>query len=118
MSLLLDAMEPCVLMDKVRVPDGHGGFITTWVESSVEFNSAITYDTSVQGKIAQAQGVKDLVKITTSKSITLDYHDVLKRKSDGKVYRITSNGYNNKTPPSASLDMRQVDAEEWTLTGD
>ena len=117
MSLLTDAMEPCVLLDKQRVPDGRGGTNTIWVEGA-EFQAAITYDTSVQAKVAQAQGVKDLIKVTTTKAMNLDYHDVFRRKSDNQTFRVTSRGVNNKTPSSAGLDMRQVDAEEWTPTGD
>lgn len=117
MSLLTDAMELCVLLDKQHSPDGHGGTKTSWVES-VEFQAAISYDTSVQAKVAQSQGVRDLIKVTTVREVSLDYHDVFKRVSDGQTFRVTSKGSNNKTPPSAGLNMRQVDAEEWTPTGD
>jgi hypothetical protein len=37
------------------------------------------------------------------------------RNSDGKIFRITSDGDDNHTPKSATLDMRQVSAEEWSL---
>lgn len=117
MSLLTDAMEPCVFLDKYRASDGRGGTSVSWVES-VEFQAAITYDTSVQAKIAQSQGVKSLIKVTTTKDFNLDYHDVFRRLSDGQTFRVTSKGNNNKTPSSAGLNMRQVDAEEWTPTGD
>lgn len=117
MSLLNDFTEKCVLMEKRRVPDGRGGSIIEWVEG-MEFDAAITYDTSVQAKVAAAQGVKDLITVTTSRALTLDYHDVFKRASDGQTFRVTSQGENNKTPPSAGLDMRQCSAEEYQLTGD
>jgi hypothetical protein len=45
----------------------------------------------------------------------LDFHDVIMRIADGKIFRITSDGDDNKTPKSATLDMRQVSAEEWSL---
>lgn len=117
MSLLTDFQEKCVLMEKRRVPDGRGGYIIEW-EDGAEFEAAITYDTTVQGKIAQAQGVKDLITVTTSRALALDFHDVFRRVSDGQTFRVTSKGENNKTPPSAGLDMRQVSAEEYELTGD
>ena len=117
MSLLSEFMEPFVLVEKRRVSDGRGGYVVEW-EDGAEFNAAVTYNTSVQGKIAQAQGVKDLITVTTSRALALDYHDVFRRVSDGQVFRVTSKGENNKTPQSAGLDMRQCSAEEFELTGD
>jgi len=34
MSLLTDFAVPCVLMEKRRVPDGAGGYLTTWEEGA------------------------------------------------------------------------------------
>lgn len=115
MSLLYDAFEPVVIMDKVRTPDGEGGFITTWTEGAA-FKAAITYDTSLEAQTAQKAGVTSVYTITTDKTVTLEYHDVLKRQRDNKVFRITSDGDDKFTPESASFQVRQVRAEEWTLT--
>lgn len=114
MSLLDEAMEDCVLLDKTRVPDGYGGYIPTWVES-VPFKAAIVFNTSLDARVAAQQGVKNLYDVTVSKGMMLDFHDVFKRTRDGKVFRVTSDGDENQTPESASLDMRQVTAEEWSL---
>ena len=116
MSLLSSAMENCILLDKKTVSDGRGGYITTW-EDGAEFQAAITYDTSIEARAAQAQGVTTLYTITTSRAINLQYHDVLRRESDGKIFRCTSDGDDSKTPKKAGLDMRQVTAEEFKLTG-
>lgn len=116
MSLLDDFSEACVLMEKRRVSDGRGGWVVEWTEGAA-FDAAITYDTSVQAKVAEAQGVKDLIKVTTQRGITLEYHDVFRRVSDGQTFRVTSKGENNRTPGSAGLDMRQCSAEEYALTG-
>lgn len=58
------------------------------------------------------EGVKNLYTITTSRDITLIFGDVLRRESDGKLFRITSDGTDKKSPLSATLDMRVVTAEE------
>lgn len=116
MSLLNDAMELCTLLDKRTEPDGRGGYITKW-EDGAEFRAAITFDTSIQAKTAEAAGVTALYTVTTSKAMNLQYHDVFRRESDGKILRCTSDGDDKKTPMSASLDMRQVSAEEYSLTG-
>lgn len=114
MSLLQNAMEPCVMLDKRTSSDGRGGTITTWVEGA-EFNAAVTFDTSMEARTAEAQGVTALYTVTTTKAVNLQYHDVFRRKSDGKIIRVTSDGDDKKTPLSAGLDMRQVTAEEWSI---
>lgn len=114
MSLLDEAMEQFSMMDKTTVADGYGGFISKWVEGA-SFKAAAVYDTSIEARIAGAQGVTNLYVITTPRSITLEYHDVVRRQSDGKIFRITSDGDDKKTPKSTMLDMRQVTAEEWSL---
>lgn len=116
MSLLTEAYETCVLLNKSTQIDSYGAYYTVWTDG-VEFKAAITFDTSMEARIAAVQGVKDLYTVITSRALTLDYHDVFRRVSDGKVFRVTSNGADNKTPESASLDMRKVTAEEWTLNG-
>lgn len=115
MSLLAEAMENCIMLDKRTVDDGYGGYITTWVEGA-SFQAAITFDTSMEARVAEKQGVTSLYTVTTNKAITLEYHDVFKRISDNKIFRVTSDGDDRYTPASASLNMRQVSAEEWSLT--
>lgn len=116
MSLLLEAMEPCTIVDKRTHPDGRGSVITTW-EDGAEIQAAIVMDMSMQARIAEGQGVKAIYTITTIKAVVLQYHDVLRREKDGKIFRITSDGDDKATPASAALNMRQVTAEEYTLNG-
>lgn len=114
MSLLDEYMGNCVMIDKTTVSDGRGGFDYAFVEGA-EFQAAITLDNSIQAKIAEQQGVTGIYSVTTQKSINLQYHDIFRRSSDGKVFRVTSDGDDKKTPVSATLNMRQVSAEEYTL---
>lgn len=114
MSLLDDAMTNVVMLEKTRTPDGEGGFIANWIEG-VEFVAAITFDTSIEARTAMQQGVTSVYTVTTRKNVMLKYHDVFKRLSDGKIFRVTSDGDDKFTPESASLNMRQVTAEEWSL---
>lgn len=114
MSLLDSAMETFTMMDKTTEPDGYGGFIATWSEGA-EFMAAARYDTSIEARIAGVHGVTSLYTITTTKAVELEYHDVIKRQSDGKIFRVTSDSKDNQTPPSAGLNMRQVTAEEFVI---
>lgn len=115
MSLLSEAMELCHMMDKTTTPDGYGGFVVVWVEGA-KFDAAVTFDTSIEARVADAQGVTSLYTVTTTRAITLQYHDVFVRERDGKVFRVTSDGDDRYTPQTAGLDMKQVNAEEWVLT--
>jgi len=115
MSLLEEAMENCVMIDKTTQPDGYGGVITTWTEGA-EFIAAIVFDTSMEARIGEQQGVTNLYTVTTKKNMNLQYHDVFKRLSDDKIFRVTSDGDDKRTPNSASLNMRQVTAEEFILS--
>lgn len=114
MSLLEESMTTCVFLNKQEVPDGYGGYITTWAEGA-EFLCAIVFDTSIEARMAEKQGVSSLYTVTTRKDMTLEYHDVFKRLSDNKIFRVTSDGDDKYTPNSARLNMRQVTAEEWEL---
>jgi len=117
MSLLSEAMENCIMLDKTTRADGYGGYITSWVEGA-EFQAATVLDTSMEARIGEKQGVTALYTITTKKAMNLQYHDVFKRLRDGKIFRVTSDGDDKRTPDSANLNMRQVSAEEWELTNE
>ena len=114
MSLLESAMTECILMDKHTVPDGSGGYIPTW-HDGVKFPAAITFDTSMQARVAEKSGVTNLYTVTTRKAMNLQYHDVFRRVEDGKIFRVTSDGDDNYTPQESSFQIRQVPAEEYEL---
>ena len=115
MSLLESAMTECVLYDKRRVPDGEGGYVVNYVENA-HFMAAIVFDSSMEARIAEKNGVTSVYTVTLDKSVPIEYHDVFKRLSDGKIFRVTSDGGDKKTPPSASFQVQQVTAEEWSIT--
>ena len=112
MSLLSQAMEDVVMLEKMRVPDGEGGFTTRW-EDGVQFKATISFDSSMEARSAEKQGVTSLYTITAPLNCKLEYHDTLKRLRDGKVFRVTSDGDDKITPPSASFQFLQVTAEEY-----
>ena len=114
MSLMDDFKSTCTILDKKREPDGEGGFHTVWFEGA-KFMAAIVLDSSMQARIAEKQGVTGIYTITTANNVNLEYHDVFRRQYDGKIFRVTSDGDDKYTPASASLDMRQVTAEEYEL---
>jgi translation elongation factor P/translation initiation factor 5A len=70
----------------------------------------------MEARAAEKQGVTSLYTVTTGKNAILQYHDVFRRLSDGKVFRVTSDGDDKQTPDRATFQFSQVTAEEWTLT--
>ena len=114
--MLIDCMMvPCVFMEKKQTPDGSGGYNTEWTEGE-QFRAAIVRDTSTEARIAEAAGTVVLYTITVSRSVHLAYHAVIKRLTDGKTFRITSDNSEKKTPACTALDIAQSNAEAWRLT--
>lgn len=113
MSLIEKFLTPCVMMEKTSAPDGEGGSISAWVDGD-GFDAAVVFDNSLEARKAEKQGVTGLYTVTTG--IALGYHDVFKRLSDEKVFRVTSNGNDKHPPACATFAFHQVTAEEWRLT--
>lgn len=114
MSLIDTFKTRCQLMEKTRVPDGEGGWTTSWV-AGVEFDAAIVLDTTLQARVAEKEGMTAVYTVTTDRSLPLDFHDVFRRLSDGKTFRVTSDSTDKHTPDVASFQFAQVTAEEWSL---
>lgn len=116
MSLLEEFKSACVILDKKRVPDGEGGFTTTWAEGA-KFMAAVVLNTSIEARVAEKQGFTSIYTVSTGKNAVLQYHDIFKRLYDGKTFRVTSDGDDKQTPERAGFDMAQVTAEEYELPG-
>ena len=114
MTLLDSMMESFTILDKVSSSDGEGGMITTWKDGA-SIRAVATLDNSMQSRLAEAQGVTSVYTITTARTVILGFHDVLRRESDGQVFRVTSNAKDKKTPKVAGIDMAQCSAEAWVL---
>ena len=115
-SPLLSAVtETFYIMEKTRVSDNAGGSIVTW-KSGMEIQAALSLDNSTQARIGEVQGLTEVYTLLIPKTVNLEYHDVVKRKSDNKTFRITSDSDEFKTPSISAMSMRSVSAEEWELT--
>lgn len=107
-------MEPCVLLEKTRRPDGEGGWITGWTDGP-EFMAAIVMDTTMEARVADHEGMHSVFTVTVDPSTPLAYNDAFRRVSDGQTFRVTSKGRDRQTPSVASFQFMQVNAEEWEL---
>ena len=114
MSLLSEAMEDCTMIDRISSQDDYGGIQYKW-QDGASFKAAIVFDNSIEARTAQMQNVTALYTVTTERNINLQYHQVFRRDRDNKVFRVKSDGDDNYTPKSATLNMRQVNAEEFEI---
>ena len=112
MSLLNQDYEEMAMLERKLTPDGEGGFDVS-CRDGVHFQAAVNFDSSMQAKIAEKQGVTSLYTVTFPLNVKLEYHMVFKRLRDGKIFRVTSDGDDVVTPESASFQFAQVTAEEW-----
>lgn len=114
MSLLTQAMTDFTIINRQTVDDGYGGYTNVWTDGAT-IKAAAVLDNSIQARVAEKDGVTAVYTIITPKAVNLQYHDVLRRESDKKIFRVLSDGDDKRTPKTASLDMRSVGAEEWEL---
>lgn len=115
MSLYEEMMESCAMMDRSTVADGVGGFTYAWTQGAT-FRAAIIKNSTLEAIVAEKQGVSELYTITVDKGLMLEYHDVIKRLSDGATFRVTSKIHESETPTRATFQIGQVTAERWVLT--
>lgn len=114
MMLYEAMMTECVLMEKVRVIDGLGGWTTAWAEG-IHFSAAIKKDSSPTAMLAEKSGVTAVYTVTIPKGFPIQYHDAFKRVSDGQVFRVKSTPKDNESPSFSAIQFGQVQAEEWVL---
>lgn len=115
MRLYETMMEECVMLDRRTVADGLGGFTHEWVEGAT-FKAAVNKDSTLAARVAEKQGVTEVYTVTVDKGLTLQYHDVFRRLSDGYTFRVTSNIHDSETPQVSTFQIGQVHAERWELT--
>ena len=114
MSLLSDFGKICVFKEKMRTPDGEGGYYVTWTEGA-EFTAYQSLDTSMEARTAEKQGVTSFYSVLVDKAVPIEYGDYFKEKESGTVYRVTSNPDEKKAPKSASFELKLFTAEKAVL---
>lgn len=111
--LIDDFKAPCVFMVESKAPDGEGGYKASWEEDD-SFEAAIIHTNTNEAKAAEKQDAVSQYDVYTG-DVCLKYRDVFKRLSDGKVFRVTSDGGDDQTPRRATFQFSKVTAEEYTL---
>lgn len=115
MQLVENMMEECTFMERIRTPDGAGGWHVEWREGST-FLAHIKLSNSDQMRIAEREGSVSNYTISTLRDMPLQEHDVFKRNRDGKNFRVTGDGKDQQSPGTSQISLSIVQAEKWELT--
>lgn len=108
-----DVGEEYVVLNIVLVSDGIGGQKYSIIEG-LKFNGIAILNTSIEGQIAQKQGVTGLYTFAYPKNLNIPPKTILRRVKDGKVFR-TVDLDGNATPGISSLDIKVTRLEDYTL---
>lgn len=116
MNLIESMMEDAVIMQPTdSASDGEGGQNVQY-QSGERIRAIFAMTNALKVTAAEKAALDNAFTITTLRETPLQFHDIIRRESDGRYFRITSNGNDRKTPAkSAIYPFSQVDAEEWRL---
>lgn len=102
MSFFYDAFNEYYLKNKTTLPDGMGGYYTTW-ENGAIIKMSLDLGGSSEIRQAQAQNLKTVFTASFPIDTPVTYDNYLEDVETGDIYRITSNPKDNKTPPEATF---------------
>lgn len=102
-----------VVLNRNITSDGLGGQEYTIVEG-LSFEGVLILNTSIEGQIAQKQGVTGIYTFAYPKNLNIPPKTILRRVKDGKIFRTTDiDGV--PTPDMSTLDMKVTRLEDYTL---
>lgn len=102
-----------VVLNRNLTSDGLGGQEYTIVEG-LTFEGVLILNTSIEGQIAQKQGVTGIYTFAYPKNLNIPPKTILRRVKDGKIFRTTDiDGV--PTPDMSTLDMKTTRLEDYTL---
>ena len=117
MSLMEQYKTECVKLHQTTERDGAGGHRTTWTAGET-FYASIVEKSHTEPENGERKHAKAFYDVFLQRMEGIRYHDVFRRVSDGKIFRVTSNPDDKKTPLSANISYAIVTAEEWRLPDD
>lgn len=92
-------------------PSPMGGYIVTWTDGEV-FKGVYIVDTSMQVRIAEAQGTKVRGRFATTPDAPIANNNYIRRLRDAQYFRII--GEPKQSPPQAESQVKYFDAEMTT----
>lgn len=117
MATLIDVgLEDFARLTRVRTSDGEGGSTIAWVQEN-PFKGTVTLESATQRNVGGKETEYVTYTFTFDKGAdALHFHDVLKRISDGKIFRVMTDSIDRETPMQARFgQFAQVNVEGWEL---
>ena len=112
-TILEDWAKDFCMVDKTSVPDGAGGFNVRYTDGAT-FTCVQRHDSTIEAQVAEKADAAATYTIFADKSLTFDYYDIIKRKSDGQLFRITE-PYSKITPGISGLELQSIKCEKFNL---
>ena len=117
-SAMLESFKSqCQLLRVSQDTDDEGGQNSQYEEVQT-FEGLFGFKSSTQALAAEKQGVTSLYVIYVPRDIDVEFHDVIRRLSDGMTFRVTHPGKDVKTPVTSFIDWKKINAEEWVMPDD
>ena len=118
MKTLMDEYNvQCATKVKSYEDDPVGGYRKVYTDG-VLFEAAWEFQSAPEITVAEQQGTKRTYRIYVHPTLDLDYHDVIERKDNGQIYRVTTPGTDRKTPGFSAIGKRLIEVEQWELPTD
>ena len=114
MSLLEEYSTEYTILLVEEQDDEYGSTITKYVDGMTFIGQLAFMSDSIMS-VSEALGLMTSYRLIIPKGVVLEFHDIVRRNSDGKVFRVKSNSANVYTPSSSGLDLSYVELEEWSL---
>lgn len=112
--MLEDFFEEIVKIDVTSESDGMGGFEVGYKEGA-KFLGAVTLVNTTEVRIADKTEANSIYNIIVKDNVPLQHNDIVKRTSDGRVFRISSLLEDARVPKSSSLKVLKYNAVLHTL---
>lgn len=116
MTLIEGMMERATLLSPENSTlDGEGGQNVRYYPKS-EFMAAFAMTNPVNAAVAEKAVLQNTFTITTARDNPLKFNDIVRRESDSRCFRVTSDGNDRKVPAGSDIyPFSQVNAEEWKV---
>ena len=115
MAMIFDMMENCCLMVNSSADDPYGSTVKTGWHEGETFKAAVIKNNTTEAIVAEKQGITETFTVVFEKGLALGYHAVLKRLSDGQIFRVTSNAKDSEAPNASTIQIAKVTAEKWVI---
>lgn len=113
--MLTDYFEPFALLERTQTPDSLGGTTAKWRDSLI-FEGGVTFVPGAETTVAGLRALRTVPVLAHDFDVTLRQDDVVRRLSDGAVFRVAGHSADMRTPACADLRFAQVPVERLVTT--